>query len=211
MKTAKKIKARLEYLRGELRAERISQGELCELTSLASHIEKGDVELLEAAGVPEFPEPQPDKATARPFNYVGQMVNTSNIFTNGSHALVLARSGRLICLHENGQISHEIPDTVLTRSQLEPKRSAFSDTIQGAEKFALTLAEFNAQWSERHAALVSKAIEKNINEHAALEAVAEAAKRVGLPSESDGAQGFKNLGTALANLAAVRNGKAVQS
>jgi hypothetical protein len=50
------IKERLEYLRGELQAERISQGELMELQSLAEHIEPGDVELLEAAGVPEFPE-----------------------------------------------------------------------------------------------------------------------------------------------------------
>lgn len=50
------IKQRLEYLRGELRAERISYGELAELQSLAGHIEPGDVELLEAAGVPEFPE-----------------------------------------------------------------------------------------------------------------------------------------------------------
>jgi len=49
-----KIKKRLEYLRQELRAERISYGELAELQSLAEHIEKGDVELLEAAGVPEF-------------------------------------------------------------------------------------------------------------------------------------------------------------
>jgi len=44
---------RLEYLRGELKAERISQGELMELQSLADYIEPGDVELLEAAGVPE--------------------------------------------------------------------------------------------------------------------------------------------------------------
>lgn len=44
---------RLEYLRGELRAERISYGELFELQSLVHHIEPGDVELLEAAGVPE--------------------------------------------------------------------------------------------------------------------------------------------------------------
>jgi hypothetical protein len=51
-----KIKQRLEYLRGELRAERISWGELAELQGLASHIDLGDVELLEAAGVPEFPE-----------------------------------------------------------------------------------------------------------------------------------------------------------
>lgn len=45
---------RLEYIRGELRAERISWGELHELQSLAEHIDPGDVELLEAAGVPEF-------------------------------------------------------------------------------------------------------------------------------------------------------------
>lgn len=45
---------RLEYLRTELRAERISYSELLELQSLAEHIDKSDVELLEAAGVPEF-------------------------------------------------------------------------------------------------------------------------------------------------------------
>jgi hypothetical protein len=47
------IQDRLEYLRGELRAERISWGELAELQGLAEHIQPGDVELLEAAGVPE--------------------------------------------------------------------------------------------------------------------------------------------------------------
>ena len=47
---------RLEYLRGELRAERISTSELIELQALAQHIEPGDVELLEAAGVPEHEE-----------------------------------------------------------------------------------------------------------------------------------------------------------
>ncbi len=41
---------------GKLRAECISYGELFELQSLAAYIEPGDVELLEAAGVPEFPE-----------------------------------------------------------------------------------------------------------------------------------------------------------
>ena len=46
---------RLEYLRGELRAKRISYGEIAELQSLAEFIEPGDVELLEAAGVPEEP------------------------------------------------------------------------------------------------------------------------------------------------------------
>lgn len=47
------ITKRLEYLRGELRAERISLDELLELQSLAEHIAPDDVELLEAAGVPE--------------------------------------------------------------------------------------------------------------------------------------------------------------
>jgi hypothetical protein len=47
---------RLEYLRQELRAERISLGELAELQGLAEHIAPGDIELLEAAGVPEHGE-----------------------------------------------------------------------------------------------------------------------------------------------------------
>jgi hypothetical protein len=48
------IKERLEYLRGEIQAERISYGEISELMGLAKHIEPGDTLLLEWAGVPEF-------------------------------------------------------------------------------------------------------------------------------------------------------------
>jgi hypothetical protein len=47
---------RLEELRAELQAERISYGELAELQSLAKYIAPGDVELLEAAGVLESEE-----------------------------------------------------------------------------------------------------------------------------------------------------------
>ena len=47
------IKARLEYLRGQIEAERISMMETIELQGLAEHIEPGDVVLLEWAGVPE--------------------------------------------------------------------------------------------------------------------------------------------------------------
>ena len=47
------IKKRLEELRTELRNECISYGELAELYSLVEHIDKDDVELLQAAGVPE--------------------------------------------------------------------------------------------------------------------------------------------------------------
>jgi hypothetical protein len=46
-------RTRLEELRADLRAERISYAGLAELADLAEHIEDGDVELLEAAGVPE--------------------------------------------------------------------------------------------------------------------------------------------------------------
>lgn len=55
----REIRERLEYLRGEIRAERISYGELAELQGLAEHIEPGDVELLEWAGVPEHEDEIP--------------------------------------------------------------------------------------------------------------------------------------------------------
>ena len=50
------IKRRLECLRGEIKAGRISYGEISELQDLAPHIEPGDVLLLEWAGVPEHDE-----------------------------------------------------------------------------------------------------------------------------------------------------------
>ena len=50
MKTHNK---RLEYLRGEILAERISYGEIVELQALVPYIEAGDNLLLEWAGVPE--------------------------------------------------------------------------------------------------------------------------------------------------------------
>ena len=53
-KVTAKIKQRLEEIRKELRSESISYGELCELQCLADCIEEDDIELLEAAGVPEF-------------------------------------------------------------------------------------------------------------------------------------------------------------
>lgn len=57
------IKERLEYLRGEIRAERISYGEIAELQSLAPHIDPDDAELLEWAGIPEFgPEREAHRA-----------------------------------------------------------------------------------------------------------------------------------------------------
>jgi len=60
------VKERLEYLRGEIKAERISYGEIAELQALSAHIDPSDTLLLEWAGVPEHladhvgyrPEPQ---------------------------------------------------------------------------------------------------------------------------------------------------------
>jgi len=51
------ITERLQELREELRAERISYSELAELQSYARYIDKDDVELLEAAGVAETQKP----------------------------------------------------------------------------------------------------------------------------------------------------------
>ena len=47
----KEIKKRLEYLRGEIKAEQISYGEMMELQSLSKHIEPGDIELLQWARI----------------------------------------------------------------------------------------------------------------------------------------------------------------
>ncbi len=52
-KSYKEAKARLEYLRGEIEAERISYGEIEELRALTTYIDKGDVQLLQWAGVEE--------------------------------------------------------------------------------------------------------------------------------------------------------------
>lgn len=49
-------KQRLEYLRSQIDAERISTYEVVELQSLVEYIDSGDVQLLEWAGVPEFGE-----------------------------------------------------------------------------------------------------------------------------------------------------------
>jgi len=49
-----KAKTRLEYLRGEIKKECISYGEIAELQSLAKYIEPSDVLLLNWAGVEEF-------------------------------------------------------------------------------------------------------------------------------------------------------------
>ena len=53
------VRERLEYLRGEIEAERISWSEIAELQGLVEHIDPTDVVLLQWAGVPEFPSEKP--------------------------------------------------------------------------------------------------------------------------------------------------------
>ena len=53
MNAEQAVQERLEYLRGEIEAERISYAGILELQGLAEHIEPGDVLLLQWAGVPE--------------------------------------------------------------------------------------------------------------------------------------------------------------
>ena len=55
-------KERLEYLRSQIRAERISYDEIAELQALVDYIEPGDVELLQWAGVPEQAEEEGNNA-----------------------------------------------------------------------------------------------------------------------------------------------------
>lgn len=63
------VAARLEYLRSQINAERISTGELIELQGMADQIDPGDVQLLEWAGVPEFPEDE-----EQPFKHNGKRI-----------------------------------------------------------------------------------------------------------------------------------------
>jgi len=52
-RTKEKARDRLEYLRGEIVAERISQDEILELQDLKRFIDPSDNLLLQWAGVPE--------------------------------------------------------------------------------------------------------------------------------------------------------------
>lgn len=54
MQPTKQIQQRLNYLRQEIEAERISYGEIAELQSLVDYIPQDDTLLLQWAGVPEF-------------------------------------------------------------------------------------------------------------------------------------------------------------
>lgn len=95
------IKKRLEELRKELRAEQISWGELHELQSLAEYIEPGDVELLEAAGVPEFPE---EDSMASGGRSKAAIAKDRKYTSSEPHELAYDRKGKTIHYkkHEDG-------------------------------------------------------------------------------------------------------------
>jgi hypothetical protein len=73
----KEVEERLEYLRGEIRNESISYDEIVELQSMKEYIAPDDVELLEWAGVEEYPEDEYAKGGAvSPFK---NMMETNTI------------------------------------------------------------------------------------------------------------------------------------
>jgi hypothetical protein len=86
---------RLEAIRASLRAENISWGELAELQALAAHIEPGDTELLEAAGVPEYPaEPASTTPLADALAGVDHAQNTPDQWGQGpAHELAHPERG----------------------------------------------------------------------------------------------------------------------
>ena len=72
--TPETIKDRLEYLRGEIKAERISYDEIVELGSLREYIAPDDVLLLQWAGVPEFDD-EPNYIGSRCSRLAGTFYN----------------------------------------------------------------------------------------------------------------------------------------
>ena len=53
-KFMQKVKKRLEAIRKSIQNENVSYGELFELQNLSQYIDPSDIELREAAGIPEF-------------------------------------------------------------------------------------------------------------------------------------------------------------
>ena len=56
MNREQEAKQRIEEIRVEILAERVSYDEIAELESLAEYIDESDVLMLQWAGIPEFEE-----------------------------------------------------------------------------------------------------------------------------------------------------------
>jgi len=95
MKTQNQIRARLEELRVFLRTESMSYGELHELQSLANQIEADDIELLEAAGVPEFPDRETQNRYRMSLRGGGEILNASGNPINGPEKEILVLAGNI--------------------------------------------------------------------------------------------------------------------
>jgi hypothetical protein len=91
----KKIDTRLEELRAEINAERISTAELIELQTLSKFIDSGDIQLLEWAGVEEFDE---DK---KPYQRFIEFLHSDNIIKqNGGYLTQCSQYGKLFTRKE---------------------------------------------------------------------------------------------------------------
>ncbi len=97
--TMEKVKAkkRLEYLRQEIEAERISYQEIAELQSLADHIDKNDTLLLQWAGVkenePDNMEKLKDHLLTEALNFIN---NSDSITLNNEEAQKMEEKAREI-------------------------------------------------------------------------------------------------------------------
>ena len=125
---------RLEEIRTELNNESISYGELIELQNLVEHIDKNDVQLLEAAGVPEF----------------GEEATCDNC---GSEDVIFNASAQMICDncgHEEdtglGDNDEEEPEQVFEEDEADELNDMFlnedtSDSFVEVEEIILPTAK----------------------------------------------------------------------
>jgi len=112
------IKQRLEYLRGEIKKECISYGEIVELQGLKEHIEEGDVELLQWAGVPEFSEEMECLECGKKF-VAGEDGNELGLCEHC--ASVVYDCEKYYKDYDNGRVTFKGTDTI-SRGILEPYR-----------------------------------------------------------------------------------------
>lgn len=115
------IPERLEELREVLRSEHMSYGELAELQGLADHIDPDDVELLEAAGVPEHADDDSTWANGFGVWHVRVSRDTTGPLAVARRALrdeLLARENdvaRSVWMHPERVPDLDTPDTLVYR------------------------------------------------------------------------------------------------
>jgi len=128
-------KERLEEIRTELDNESISYGELVELEELVEYIEEGDVQLLQAAGVPEFEDNIQEMELPDMIVETKEMTRSEVIEEYGD---ILTEEQISIIKEEHGIIETGSPDDGLIGSTDESPESLFDlmdeyDESQGEE------------------------------------------------------------------------------